>query len=500
MFGRTAKSGNTPLKGLSLREVLARVSTGETLSALRPKGPTQSPSQTKADIGADLPNRTAGAEYAQDARPAYAGPARNAGVAGLDGRQPLYRRAAEGERGAGFEAWQEEAIQRDEGRRGATAGRAGFGARGGDDSAPMFYQRAPETPDGYASPLSDFGDQSQSNPRFVSSWLEEQNERLQSQVAAAAKRRRLMTFTAAGAGFIVSLAATVAVVTLGSRSPGPEQPVQREAQNSQTEPKWELLTLAAPAPVATQLDPGRPAKGAELATNRPAASLKTSAAMVPTVSIAPVPTNPVARMRIPDIVATTGTEEIAFPIELDALGGSAQNLKVVVAGLPAAASFNRGARSTNGNWTFDPGQTAGLRLKLPAQTDSLQLTVLLTGAGGVQLARLSPTIEIRPENERKLSLGKNEIEDKASVLLEQGKARIADGDVIGARMFFKKAAESGDSRAAMAMGATFDPNLFASLQVQGMVPDIKAARQWYERAIDLGSKDAHDRLDKLNSK
>jgi TPR repeat protein len=137
---------------------------------------------------------------------------------------------------------------------------------------------------------------------------------------------------------------------------------------------------------------------------------------------------------------------------------------------------------------------------MPDGASREQLTVVLATNGGVQLARLSPVIEIRPESDFKASLGKNDNEDKASVLLEHGKARIADGDVIGARMFFKKGADTGDARAAMAMGATFDPNLFASLQVQGMVPDVKAARQWYERAINLGSKDAQDRLERLNSR
>ena len=71
---------------------------------------------------------------------------------------------------------------------------------------------------------------------------------------------------------------------------------------------------------------------------------------------------------------------------------------------------------------------------------------------------------------------------------------------MGARMFFKKAADAGDAQAAVAMGATYDPNLFASLKVQGMRPDVQLARQWYERAVNLGSKDARDRLDSLGAK
>ena len=137
---------------------------------------------------------------------------------------------------------------------------------------------------------------------------------------------------------------------------------------------------------------------------------------------------------------------------------------------------------------------------MPAQVSSARLTVSLTTAEGIQIARLSPTITIEPQTDLKLSTGKDDPEEKARGLFHQGEARLGSGDVIGARMFFKKAAEAGDAQAANAMGATYDPNLFSSMQVQGMRPDVELARQWYLRAMDLGSKDSLDRLDKLKSR
>ena len=67
-------------------------------------------------------------------------------------------------------------------------------------------------------------------------------------------------------------------------------------------------------------------------------------------------------------------------------------------------------------------------------------------------------------------------------------------------MFFKKAADAGDAQAANAMGATYDPDLFNTLQVRGMRPDVELARQWYMRAMDLGSKDSIERLERLKSR
>jgi hypothetical protein len=93
--------------------------------------------------------------------------------------------------------------------------------------------------------------------------------------------------------------------------------------------------------------------------------------------------------------------------------------------------------------------------------------------------------------------GKYDVEDLARSLFIQGEARLVDGDVMGARMFFKRGADAGDPQSASALGATYDPNLFSRLNVRGMRPDIALARQWYQQAINLGSKDARDRLDML---
>ena len=111
-----------------------------------------------------------------------------------------------------------------------------------------------------------------------------------------------------------------------------------------------------------------------------------------------------------------------------------------------------------------------------------------------------PRPAIATETEIDNPAGKNDDEDRARSLFVQGEARLAEGDVMGARMFFKKGAEAGDAQSAIAMGATYDPTLFAALKVQGMRPDIELARQWYQKAVNLGSKDARDRLDKLAAK
>jgi len=92
---------------------------------------------------------------------------------------------------------------------------------------------------------------------------------------------------------------------------------------------------------------------------------------------------------------------------------------------------------------------------------------------------------------------KYESEARLDAYLERGQRMIDEGDLTGARSFFRRVAESGDPRGALAMGATYDANYFAELGIRGVNPDNALAGDWYRKAMDLGSKDALDRLEKL---
>ncbi len=88
-------------------------------------------------------------------------------------------------------------------------------------------------------------------------------------------------------------------------------------------------------------------------------------------------------------------------------------------------------------------------------------------------------------------------EVRLEAYLERGQRLIEEGDLTAARSFFRRAAESGDPRGALALGMTYDTNYFAELGIRGQQGDDAAAGQWYRKAMDLGSKDALDRLERL---
>jgi TPR repeat protein len=58
-------------------------------------------------------------------------------------------------------------------------------------------------------------------------------------------------------------------------------------------------------------------------------------------------------------------------------------------------------------------------------------------------------------------------------------------------------AEARDVRAALALAATYDPILLSSLGARGIDADASLARDWYEKASALGSKEARQRLSRL---
>ena len=87
--------------------------------------------------------------------------------------------------------------------------------------------------------------------------------------------------------------------------------------------------------------------------------------------------------------------------------------------------------------------------------------------------------------------------EEIKLLLKQGEQLIAAGDVATARTVLQRAADAGDANAAMALGATYDPNMLARLGVVGVSAEVDKARSWYQKAEALGSPDARRRLDLL---
>lgn len=88
-------------------------------------------------------------------------------------------------------------------------------------------------------------------------------------------------------------------------------------------------------------------------------------------------------------------------------------------------------------------------------------------------------------------------QDEITILYRRSQDLITQGDIAGGRLLLTRAAEGGDARAALALGATYDVAVLGKLAVLGVVADAAKAKAWYAKAAELGSGEAAKRLEVL---
>jgi len=80
--------------------------------------------------------------------------------------------------------------------------------------------------------------------------------------------------------------------------------------------------------------------------------------------------------------------------------------------------------------------------------------------------------------------------EEVGELLTRGDSFVLIGDVASGRVFYERAASAGDGRAAVRMGATFDPVFLRRAGLRSTRGDPAQARAWYRRALGLGAAEA----------
>jgi hypothetical protein len=155
-----------------------------------------------------------------------------------------------------------------------------------------------------------------------------------------------------------------------------------------------------------------------------------------------------------------------------------------------------------------PGEAEDYNTVISSRNKSvIQPTTPVPGAAPVPsatFARTEPPAALPPSPapEQAAPAGKSAMvreldPESIKLLMQQGEQFVASGDLVTARLVYRRAAESGNAAAALALGATFDPVVLAKIGVRGMGADIEKARSWYEKAKEFGSPDAPRRLEML---
>jgi hypothetical protein len=231
------------------------------------------------------------------------------------------------------------------------------------------------------------------------------------------------------------------------------------------------------------------------------------------------------RISVPSTVIADPASRALLSIQVDPVGSVPSQSYIVVRGLPLSVSLDGGHSLGAGSWAVPLYALQALKANIPTGISSRsELSVSLVSIDGVLLAETGTVLVIgqtsagslppqtvpgppppklvppqaasRPERawSRRPSMEERALAER---LVAQGERFFTVGDVVSARLLFRRAADWGFAPAALRLAATYDPSELRRLQLQGVVADRDEARKWYERARELGEPEAEERLARL---
>ena len=80
--------------------------------------------------------------------------------------------------------------------------------------------------------------------------------------------------------------------------------------------------------------------------------------------------------------------------------------------------------------------------------------------------------------------------DEVASLMRRGRDLLRNGDISLAQLAFQRLAKAGIAEGALALANTYDPRYLAEHHFIGIAGDETKARNWYQRARELGSAEA----------
>lgn len=191
-----------------------------------------------------------------------------------------------------------------------------------------------------------------------------------------------------------------------------------------------------------------------------------------------------------------------LPLRIEPEDAARESFILVLSGAPPGTTLSGAGRIGSDTWFLSPGAASRLEIAMPEWSTSVfEITMALRRINGVVAAQAKAWIAVPPpvgpdaagpkiDNKtdgRTDGAAAKDMQAKADRLIEKG-------DIVAARALYQRAAELGSGSAALTLGATYDPNRLWSFGALGMVGNRERAKQWYQRASELGQTDAKARL------
>lgn len=237
----------------------------------------------------------------------------------------------------------------------------------------------------------------------------------------------------------------------------------------------------------------------------------------PTHGIAPAAGNqPVHLAAVPRLLVEDRRANVNEPLLLGlSLDGASGHEFLLLKGLQAQTRLSAGQQMGPHSWrlsAFDLGNLAAFAPENYVGTMDVVVDVhaandhkLASQAMRLEWVQLplaavradTSTREDRPPASQAPAMKLTLQPDELALLLRRGQDMLKLGDISGARLVLRRAAEAGSSDAALMLASTFDPIVLRELGVLGFAADLGQALSWYEKASALGSGEAKRRLDRL---
>ncbi len=246
---------------------------------------------------------------------------------------------------------------------------------------------------------------------------------------------------------------------------------------------------------------------------------------------------------IPPLIQLQTTTESPIPITVTPRTAVPRRAMVLIRGLPSTIALSQGRLFESGIWGIPVTEIDDLRIASPTgaigRTD-FSISVV-TFAGDILAEAKSSLVIVAPERAKQAAAPppRSSVEttetttayvapaaveqpaptqpkptpplvkapptgealDRVLLFMQKGDENLKVGNLNVARLFYTRAADEGWAEAALALAATYDPVELARMKIAGGIrPDPELARKWYEKAIQMGSKLAETRLQRLSQR
>jgi hypothetical protein len=244
-------------------------------------------------------------------------------------------------------------------------------------------------------------------------------------------------------------------------------------------------------------------------------------------------TNPLI-ITVPGVFEAEAASETPLPIRVMPESAVPKQAIVLIRGLPPTVALSEGRLFQSGIWALRINDLPGLTIAAPTTPgvkSQLSISVVMldgavlaetksallitsphkaakaapaTPAGGGQITTAAVAPPVEPSQSAPRPAAKTlspEQKQTVEMLMSKGEENVRGGQVNVARLFYKRAADMGWAPGAMALAGTYDASELERIGTLGGVqPDAKLAKQWYEKARDLGAAEAQNRLTTLGTR